>query len=75
MSDKNAPVQRFTIGYVTASVWRNGNEGGEFYNVTVERTYRDRDNKLANSKSLGHGDLLNAIKVLERAERWVASQA
>ena len=72
---KNAPVARFRIGYVTASVWENeGNGDSTFYSVDVQRTYKDGD-ELKNTTSLGHGDLLNAAKCLERAEHFIASQS
>lgn len=63
------PVARFRIGFVTASVWEND----KFYNVTLTRSYKD-GNEYHDTDSLGAGDLLNAAKVLQRAEAWIAEQ-
>ena len=66
---KNPPAQRFRIGNVTAAVWRN--DSG--FNVTVQRSYKDGD-EWKQSASLFHDDLLNAARVLQRAEAWIAEQ-
>lgn len=63
------PAAKFRIGFVTATVWEND----KFYNVSLARTYKDGD-EYKETNSLGHGDLLNAAKVLARAEAWIASQ-
>lgn len=67
---KQRPVKSFRVGFVKAAVWEG--ESG-FYNVTVQRTYKD-DDGLKNTQSFGHGDLLNVAKVMTRAERWIAEQ-
>ena len=71
----NAPAKKLRIGYVTATVWKNQNgDGKPFYTVEVSRTYKDSDGNLKNTASLGHDDLLNASRVLTRAEAWIAEQ-
>lgn len=70
----NQPAAKFRIGYVTATVWANeGNGDRTFYNVDLSRTYKE-DGEYKETSSLGHGDLLNASRVLQRAEEWIASQ-
>ncbi|MGX7894390.1 hypothetical protein [Tsuneonella sp. HG222] len=68
----NAPVKKFRIGAVTASVWKNAGTNGDWHSVTLERVYKDGD-ELKNTGALNTGDLLNAAKVLERAEAYVSS--
>jgi len=65
----NQPVQRFRLGSVTAAVWKNG----DFHHVTLQRSYKDGDD-WKNTDQLGAGDLLNAAKVLERAEQYISEQ-
>jgi hypothetical protein len=43
----------------------------DFYNVTLQKSYNDGD-EWKNTENLGHGDLLNAAKVLERAENYIS---
>lgn len=73
-SNGSKPVAKFRIGYVTASVWKNdGAKDQTFFNVTLQRSYKDGDD-WKNSDSLGHGDLLNAARALQRAEDYIAKQ-
>ena len=69
MPEGNTPAARIRIGSVTAAVWKNDTG---FYSVTLERSYRDDAGAWQNTDSLGHGDLLNAAKVLERAEDYIS---
>jgi hypothetical protein len=71
MADSNAPVAKFRVGFVTASVWKNDNS---FYSVTLQRSYKDDRGEWQNADNFSHGDLLCAAKVLERAENWIASR-
>ncbi len=70
MANGNQPAAKFRVGYVTATVWHN--DGG-FYNTELSKAYRDGD-QWKDTSSLGHGDLLNAARCLERAERFIAEQ-
>lgn len=70
---KNAPAAKFRIGAVTANVWRNAGTNGDWFSVTLERSYKD-DEGIQNTGSLNHGDVLNAAKCLERAEAWISAQ-
>lgn len=69
MADGNKPMKKFRIGFVSATIWRNG----DFYNVEVSKSYKEGD-EWKDTSSLGHGDVLNAAKALERAERWISEQ-
>ncbi|MEK7994741.1 MAG: hypothetical protein AAB403_13135 [Planctomycetota bacterium] len=69
MAKANQPAAKFRIGYVTATVWQND----RFYNVVLSRSYKDGED-YKETDQLGHGDILNAVKVLERAEAFIADQ-
>jgi len=66
--DRGLPVKKCRIGNVTAAVWKSN--GG--YSVTLQKSYK-ADDEWKNTDSLFHGDILNAMKVLERAERYIAT--
>lgn len=72
MSDK--VVKRFRIGLLSASIWKNEGTEKPFYNVELQRSYKKEDGTWENTSSLSHADLLNASKLLQRAETWVADQ-
>lgn len=68
------PIKRFRIGYLTAAVWKNKSGDSTFYNVTLQARYKDEQGEWQDSTSLAHHDLLNAAKVLTRAEAWISEQ-
>lgn len=70
MADGNKPAAKFRLGYVSATVWKND----EFYNVKLSRSYKDGD-EWKDTDQLGSGDLMNAVRVLQRAEGFIADQA
>lgn len=69
MADNEKPVKKFRLGYLTASVWKND----KFFNVTLVRTYKE-EKEYKETHSLGTADLLNAAKLLERAQQWISEQ-
>lgn len=66
----NQPAAKFRLGYVTATVWKND----QFFNVVLSKSYKDGE-EWKDTDQLSAGDLLNAAKVLTRAEEFVAAQA
>lgn len=72
MSD-NKPAKSFRIGFVTATIWENDGPNRAFYSIEVTRMFKE-DDRIRSSHSLNHADILNAMKVLERAEAWISEQ-
>ncbi len=66
----NKPAAKYRLGYVTATVWKNG----DFYNVVLSRSYKEGD-EWKDTDQLGSGDLMNAVRVLQRAEDFIFSQS
>ena len=69
MAKANQPAAKFRVGYVTATVWLND----KFYNVVLSKSYKDGD-EYKDTDQLRHGDIMNAVKVLERAEEFISQQ-
>ncbi len=63
------PAAKFRIGYVTVTVWKNG----DFFNVVLSKSYKDGD-EWKDTDQLGHGDIMNSIQALKRAEQFIAEQ-
>lgn len=63
------PAHKVRIGYVTATVWLND----KFYSTVLSKSYKDGD-EWKETDQLGSGDLLNAMKCLERAEAYISEQ-
>jgi hypothetical protein len=69
MPKANQPAAKYRLGYVTATVWKNG----DYYSVNVARSYKDGDD-WKETDSLGSGDIMNAVRVLQRAEEFIGQQ-
>jgi hypothetical protein len=67
MPKGNQPAEKFRLGYVTATIWKND----DFYNVVLTRSYKE-DDEWKDTDQLGAGDLMNAVRVLQRAEDFIA---
>lgn len=62
-SNSNKPVEKISVGSVTASVFRNeGKEGATFYKTTIENRYR-QDEEWKTTSSYSQHDLVNLAKV------------
>jgi hypothetical protein len=66
---KSQPAAKFRLGYVTATVWKND----DFFNTVLSKSYKDGED-WKDTDQLGTGDLLNASKLLERAEQFISEQ-
>jgi hypothetical protein len=68
------PVHRIRNGAVTASIWRQDTDKGPLFNVTFQRTYKDKD-KWRYSGSFGRKDLLVVGLIAAKAFDWIATQS
>lgn len=69
MAQKNQPAAKFRLGYVTATVWKND----DYFNVVLARSYKDGDD-WKETDQLNTGDLMNAVRVLQKAENFISEQ-
>lgn len=60
------PAAKLRDSYLEAAIWRNEGEKGDFYAVTLSRSYKDGDT-WKDTPSLNSGDLLAAAHLLTRA--------
>ena len=66
MEKKKEPIERIRIGRVTAAIWQNESQNGQWYNVTLTRSYKEGD-EYRDSHSLAGTDILLGAAALERA--------
>ena len=69
MPKENQPAAKFRLGYVTATVWKNG----DFYSTVLSRSYKEGED-WKDTDQLASGDLMNAVRVLQRAEDYISRQ-
>ena len=61
------PVANLRLAGVEASIWGNASDKGEFYNVTFQRRYQDKDQQWQTSHSYGSSDALALAKLADMA--------
>ncbi len=73
--NNNKPVQEFRYGYARATVWLNQTSSGVMYNVTVSRSYKDKEtDQWGDSSSFGDLDLPALAKAVNDAHTWIYQQ-
>jgi len=79
-SRANKPVEKITIGAVTAAIFadeRTRKDGGRFtsYSVSITRTFTRNDGQsFEHTSSIDAGNLANVAKVARMADEWIAEQ-
>lgn len=67
------PVKKFRAGAVQVAVWENqGKEGSSFYTVSLDRSYKDKNDEWKKSNSLKTSDLPKAVLALQKAYEYLA---
>lgn len=61
------PIKKFRAGGVSAAVWENQSEKGSFASISLQRTYKDKEDEWKHTSSLKVNDLPKAMLVLNRA--------
>jgi hypothetical protein len=67
------PAHKIRISNLTAVVWRNSGENGNWYSAQISRSYKV-DDGWRETDSLGYDDLLSAAKLLDLAHTWIMHQ-
>ena len=67
-----APAHKIRIGNVSAVIWRNTGDNGNWYSCQLQRSYKNGDDEWRQTDSLGQDDLLVAAKLLDHAHTWIA---
>lgn len=74
---KNSPEKKFRAAPITATIWVNEVKGrdGElrsFRTISLERSYKDKNDIWQNTTSLRVNDLPKAVLVLNKAYEYVS---
>ena len=67
------PEATFRMGRIQAAVWKNNKDKQVFYNVTIQRSYRDGDT-WKHATTFGRNDLPLVVKVADQAHSWIYEQ-
>lgn len=70
-TSNNKPVHTTRFGCAKAAIWQN--ESGH-YSISLERIYKDKNEKWQSTQSFGRDDLPKLIKALEAAYDFLFSE-
>ncbi len=75
MTDKNMPEKKFSAGPIVATVWKNTTEkngkAAEYYTVSLDRRYKDRNDKWQSTNSMRVNDLPKITLVAQKAYEYL----
>ena len=63
----NTPETTLRDGNIKATIWKNFGEKGNFFTVTLTRTYQDEGGNYHDSNSFSGSELLRAAHLANRA--------
>jgi len=67
------PVKKFSVGAIQVAVWKNEAKSGNVFNtISLDRVYKDKNEKWKNTGSLRQGDLPKAILALQKAYEYLS---
>jgi hypothetical protein len=73
--NKNSPVQKFVSGVLHVAVWETIIEKDKktmkFYNVTYERSYKDKDDDWQKTTNIQAQDIPKVVMLLNKAYEWI----
>jgi hypothetical protein len=67
---REKPVHKIRYGNVSAAIWLNVGETGNFHSVTFQRSFKDGE-RWRESRSFNERDLSNLTKVAADAHSWI----
>ena len=73
--DNPKPIRIKASRGVHAKLWKNRNQQGEWYNVTISRVYTDDEGEFQDSQNFTRDDLLQVAFAAEKAFDHIVSEA
>lgn len=76
MVEGNKPVEKFRDGPVSATIWENRvqnkyGELGTFYTISIERNYKDKEDKWKSTSSFRSQDMPKVRFVADKAYEFL----
>ncbi len=67
------PIKKFAVGGIQVAVWKNeGKEGRNYYSVSFDKRYKDKNDEWKSSSSLKANDIPKAVLALEKAYEFIS---
>ena len=69
------PIRIKAARGVVAKLWRNENQNGEWFNVTITRVYTDDEGEFHDSDNFSRDDLLQVAYAANKAFDFIVGQS
>ncbi len=67
------PIKKIAVGRIQVAVWENeGKEGRNYYSVSFDKRYKDKNDEWKSSNSLRANDIPKAVLALEKAYEFLS---
>ena len=68
----STPIKKFGAGAIQIAVWENETkEGGKYNTISMQRSYKDKDDEWKSSGSLRVNDIPKAILALQKTYEYI----
>tara|TARA_Y100000310_G_C20698335_1_gene827318 strand:+ start:1241 stop:1567 length:327 start_codon:yes stop_codon:yes gene_type:complete len=73
VGEMSAPIKKFSSGGIEVAIWENeSGKGNKFNTVSLQRSYKDKDDEWKSTGSLRTGDIPKAILTLQKAYEYLS---
>jgi len=72
--EKKKPIHQEKAGSIRAAIWENDGREGVFYTFTLERLYKDKEERWASTSTFSHRDASNISAAAAMASAWIATR-
>ena len=64
---KNSKPEHCRVGAIEVAIWTNNSGKGDYQTVTMQRSYKDKDDKWQKTQTLRINDIPKAVLALQKA--------
>ena len=67
------PIKKFAVGGIQIAIWENqSKEGNNYYSVSFDRRYKDKNDEWKSTTSMRANDIPKAVLALEKAYEFLS---
>lgn len=70
----NKPAHTIRYRNLKATIWKNSGPSGDFFSVTLSRSYQDKEEQWHDTSNFNTGDLPTVAKLCNDAHSWITWQ-
>jgi hypothetical protein len=72
--ESNKPAHTIRYCNLKVTIWKNPGQSGDFYSVTLSRSYQDKEDQWHDVSNFNTNDLPTVAKICNDAHSWITWQ-